>query len=133
METTLYATSQTAPSTAQQPARPALEKCVVPVAPTCFLLHASAGVDISTLSAYIHEIAKTYHAYGAANLTFIISDLHVLQQGGFFLPDNQHTLVGDLPIELRYLFTSESGVVQCSSSSRTLTYWAKYFAKEGAR
>jgi hypothetical protein len=133
MEITLHAASQADYSTAPALPRPALQKCVVPVAPTCFLLHASAGADIGALSAYIHEIAKTYHAYGAANLTFIISDLHALQHGGFFLPDNQRALVGGLPIELRYLFASESGVVQCTSSSRTLTYWAKYFAKEGAR
>jgi hypothetical protein len=133
METKLYATSHANNSPVLATPRPALQKCVVPVAPTCFLLHAGAGADIGALSAYIHEIAKTYHAYGAANLTFIISDLHALQHGGFFLPDSQRALVGGLPIELRYLFASESGVVQCTSSSRTLTYWAKYFAKEGAR
>ena len=132
METTLHATSHADDSTAPDTARPTLQKCVVPVAPTCFLLHASASADIGALSAYIREIVKTYHAYGAANLTFIISDLHALQHGGFFLPDSQRALVGGLPIELRYLFASESGVVQCTSSSRTLTYWAKYFAKEGA-
>ena len=59
--------------------------------------------------------------------------LHALQLGGFFLPDNQRALVGELPIELRYLFASESGVTHSSSSSRTLAYWAKYFAKEGTR
>ncbi len=111
----------------------AIVKCVTPVAPTCFLLHAGAGADIGTLSAQICAIAKTYQAYGSANLTFIISDLHTLQFGGFFLPDNQRALTGDLPIELCYLFASESGVVQCANTSRTLTYWAKYFAKEGAR
>lgn len=111
----------------------AIVKCVTPVAPTCFLLHTGAGADIGGLSAQICAIAKTYHAYGSANLTFIISDLNALQFGGFFLPDNQRALTGGLPIELRYLFASESGVVQCTSSSRTLTYWAKYFAKEGAR
>jgi hypothetical protein len=132
MENTLHATSHADNSPAPDAARPALQKCVVPVAPTCFLLHASADADISALSTYIHEIAKTYHAYGAANLTFIVSDLPALQQGGFFLPDSQRALVGGLPIELRYLLASESGVVQCTSSSRTLTYWAKYFAKEGA-
>ena len=108
-------------------------KCVTPVAPTCFLLHAGPGADIGALSAQICAIAKTYQAYGAAYLTFIISDLHALQHGGFFLPDSQRALVDGLAIELRYLFASESGVVQCSSSSRTLIYWAKYFAKEGAR
>ena len=133
METTLHASSHADHSPALATPRPALQQCVVPVAPTCFLLHASADADISALSTYIHEIAKTYHAYGAANLTFIVSDLQALQQGGFFLPDSQRALVGGLPIELRYLFASESGVVQCTSSSRTLTYWAKYFAKEGAR
>ncbi|MGK5068815.1 hypothetical protein [Janthinobacterium sp. RT4P48] len=105
----------------------------MPVAPTCFLLHANPGTSIGELSAYIREIAKTYHAYGAANLTFIISDLHALQLGGFFLPDSQRGLIDGLPIELHYLFASESGVVQCTSSSRTLTYWAKYLSKEGAR
>lgn len=133
METTLYATSHADNSPAPGAALPALQKCVVPVAPTCFLLHASAGADIGALSAYIREIAKTYHAYGAANITFIISDLHALQLGGFFLPDSQRGLVDGLPIELHYLLASESGVVQCTSSSRTLTYWAKYLTKEGAR
>ena len=133
METTLHATSHADHSLAPTTARPAQKKCLVPVAPTCFLLHASADADISALSACIREVAKTYHAYGAANITFIISDLHALQHGGFFLPDSQRALVGSLPIELRYLFASESGVVQCTSSSRTLTYWAKYLAKEGAR
>ncbi|MEG0881325.1 MAG: hypothetical protein RSF79_00100 [Janthinobacterium sp.] len=132
METTIYAASQADYSTAPGTPRPAMQKCLVPVAPTCFLLQACTGADIEALSAYIREIVKTYHAYGAANLTFIISDLHALQHGGFFLPDSQRALVGGLPIELRYLFASESGVVQCTSSSRTLTYWAKYFAKEGA-
>ena len=133
METTIYAASQADYSTAPGTPRPAMQKCLVPVAPTCFLLDVSAGANIADLCAYIREIAKTYHAYGAANLTFIISDLHALQHGGFFLPDSQRALVGGLPIELRYLFASESGVVQCTNSSRTLTYWAKYFAKEGAR
>lgn len=133
METTIYAASQADYSTAPGTPRPAMQKCLVPVAPTCFLLQACTGADIEALSAYIREIVKTYHAYGSANLTFIISDLHALQHGGFFLPDSQRTLVGGLPIELRYLFASESGIVQCTSSSRTLTYWAKYLAKEGAR
>ncbi|QKY07687.1 hypothetical protein [Janthinobacterium lividum] len=132
MENTLHATSHADKSMAPSTIRPALQNCIVPVAPTCFLLQASAGIGIAALSAHIHEIAKTYHAYGAANLTFIISDLQALQHGGFFSPDNQRALVGNLPIELRYLLASESGVVQCTSSSRTLTYWAKYFAKEGA-
>lgn len=139
METTLHPTSQSGIPAMPKPGRPVLEKCVVPVAPTCFVLLANAQTrtrtpdSIAMLSHYLREIVKTYHAYGAANLTFIISDLHALQHGGFFLPDNQRALVGGLPIELRYLFASESGVVQCTSSSRTLTYWAKYFAKEGAR
>ena len=134
METTLYATSHVDNSPAPDAARPALQKCVVPVAPTCFLLHASAGADIGTLSAYIREIAKTYHAYGAANITFIVSDLHALQLGGFFLPDNQRAMVGELPIVLCYMFASEAGVIYSSNNSlRTLTYWAKYFAKEWAR
>ena len=133
METTLHATSHANHSPSLATPRPALQQCVVPVAPACFLLQACTGADIEALSAYIREIVKTYHAYGSANLTFIISDLHALQHGGFFLPDSQRTLVGGLPIELRYLFASESGVVQCTSSSRTLTYWAKYLAKEGAR
>lgn len=133
METTLHATSNAHHFPAPCMARQALQKCVVPVAPTCFLLHASAGASVADLSAYIRELAKTYHAYGAANLTFIVSDLHALQHGGFFLPDSQRSLVDGLPIELRYLFASESGVVQCTSSSRTLTYWAKYLSKEGAR
>ena len=139
MENTLHATSHADIPAMPKPGRPALEKCVVPVAPTCFLLQANAQTrtrapdSIAVLSSYLREIVKTYHAYGAANLTFIISDLQALQNGGFFLPESQRALVDGLPIELRYLFASESGVVQCTSSSRTLTYWAKYFAKEGAR
>ncbi|MGK5059019.1 hypothetical protein ACQ4WY_19005 [Janthinobacterium sp. LB2P49] len=135
MEITLHATSHANLSPAPATPRPALQKCVVPVAPTCFLLQAHAGTSasIGKLSEYLREIVKTYHTYGAANLTFIASDLQALQHGGFFLSDNQRALVGGLPIELRYMFASESGVVQCTSSSRTLTYWAKYFAKEGTR
>lgn len=133
MKTTLHATCHADKAPAPDTALLALQKCVVPVAPTCFLLHANASTSIGELSAYIRDVAKTYHAYGAANLTFIVSDLHALQHGGFFLPESQRALVDGLPIELRYLFASESGVVQCTSSSRTLTYWAKYFAKEGAR
>ena len=139
MENTLHATSQSGIPAMPKPGRPVLEKCVVPVAPTCFLLLANAQTrtrtpeSIAVLSDYLREIVNTYHAFGAANLTFIISDLHALQHGGFFLPDSQRALVGGLPIELRYLFASESGVVQCTSSSRTLAYWAKYLAKEGVR
>ena len=133
METTLHATSHADKSMESSTTRPTLQDCIIPVAPTCFLLQASAGIGIAALTAHIHEIARTYHAYGAANLTFIVSDLQALQHDGFFSPDNQRALVGNLPIELRYLFASESGVVQCTNSSRTLTYWAKYFAKEGAR
>ena len=133
MENTLHAPSHADKSPAPATPRSALQKCVVPMAPTCFLLDVSAGANIADLCAYIREIARTYHAYGAANLTFIISDLPALQHCGFFFPDNQRALIGDLPIELRYLFASESGVVQCSSASHTLTYWAKYFAKERAR
>jgi len=133
METTLHATCHADKAPAPDTALLALQKCVVPVAPTCFLLYANASTSIGELSAYIRDVAKTYHAYGAANITFIISDLYALQLGGFFMPDNQRALVNDLAIELHYLFASESGVVQCSSSSRTLTYWAKYLAKEGAR
>jgi len=139
METMLHVTAPADTPAMPKPGRPALEKCVVPVAPTCFLLLANAQTRIRTpesivvLSDYVREIVKTYHAYGAANLTFIISDLQALQLGGFFLPDNQRTLFGELSIELRYLFATESGVTHSSSSSRTLAYWAKYFAKEETR
>ncbi|AYM75470.1 hypothetical protein D9M09_06410 [Janthinobacterium agaricidamnosum] len=138
MENTLHATRPADIPAMPKPGRPALEKCVVPIAPTCFLLLANAQTrtrtpdSIAVLSDYLREIVKTYHAFGAANLTFIISDLQALQLGGFFTPENQRALVGDMAIELHYLFASESGVVHSSSSSRTLTYWAKYFAKEGA-
>jgi hypothetical protein len=133
MENTLHASINADKSPAPATPRPAPQKCVEPVAPTCFLLDVSAGANIADLCAYIREIAMTYHAYGAANLTFIISDAQPLQLFGFFSPANQRALADSLLIELRYLFASESGVVQCTSSSRTLTYWAKYFAKEGAR
>lgn len=134
MENTLHASSHADHSPALATPRPALQQCVVPVAPTCFLLDVSAGANIADLCAYIREIARTYHAYGAANITFIVSDLHALQLGGFFLPDNQRAMVGELPIVLCYMFASEAGVVYSSNNSlRTLTYWAKYFAKEWAR
>ena len=70
MENTLHAASHADQSMASRTIRPTLQNCIVPVAPTCFLLQASAGIGIAALTAYIHEIAKTYHAYGAANLTF---------------------------------------------------------------
>ncbi|MDN2703469.1 hypothetical protein O0881_15870 [Janthinobacterium sp. SUN100] len=133
MENTLHATSDADKSMASSTIRPTLQNCIVPVAPTCFLLQASAGIGIAALSARIHEIAKTYHAYGAANLTFIISDAQALNVAGFFTPEHQRVLLGDLAIDLRYLFASELGVVPYISSLRTQTDWAKYFPKEGAR
>ena len=126
METTLYATSYADNSPAPSAALPTRQKCVVPVAPTCFLLHAGAGADIGALSAYIHEIAKTYQAYGAANLSFIISDAQALQLGGFFTSENQRAVVGSLPLEMRYLFASEEGTT-------ALSYWGEGMAKAGAR
>ncbi|ATD60395.1 MAG: hypothetical protein ACOH2S_23780 [Janthinobacterium svalbardensis] len=132
MENTLHAISQAGISPAPITVHPALQKYVVPVAPTCFLLEAGAGSDIGALSAHIHEIAKTYHAYGALNLTFIISDAQALNATGFFTPEHQRVLLGDLAIDLRYLFASELGVVPYISSFRTQTDWAKYFPKEGA-
>ncbi|MDO8031900.1 hypothetical protein O3297_00600 [Janthinobacterium sp. SUN128] len=126
METTLHVTSHARHSPAPGTPRPALQQCVVPVAPTCFLLHAGAGADIGALSAYIHEIAKTYQAYGAANLTFIISDAQALQLGGFFTSENQRAVVGSLPLEMRYLFASEEGTT-------ALSYWGEGMAKAGAR
>ena len=126
METTLHATSHADKSPAPATLRPALQQCVMPVAPTCFLLHATAGTSVAELSAYIREIAKTYHAYGAANLTFIISDAQALQLGGFFTSENQRALVGSLPLEMRYLFASEKGTT-------ALSYWGEGMAKVGAR
>lgn len=131
MENTLHATSHIDNSLATDTTRQSLQKCVEPVAPTCFLLH--VHTDIGGLTTYIHEIAKTYHAYGATNLTFIVSNAQALSVAGFFTPDHQRVLLGDLEIDLRYLFASESGVVPYISSSRTLTDWAKYFPKNGAR
>ncbi|MCM2567808.1 hypothetical protein [Janthinobacterium kumbetense] len=126
MENTLHAASQADNSPAPTTPRPALQKCVVPMAPTCFLLHADAGASVAELSAYIREIAKTYHAYGAANLTFIISDAQALQLGGFFTSENQRALVGNLPLEMRYLFASEEGTT-------ALSYWGEGMTKVGAR
>lgn len=126
METTLHATSHADKSMAPSTIRPALQNCIVPVAPTCFLLQASAGIGIAALTAYIHEIAKTYHAYGAANLTFIVSDAQSLQLGGFFTSENQRVLVSNLPLEMRYLFASEEGTT-------ALCYWGEGMAKVGAR
>lgn len=90
MENTLHATSHADQSMASSTIRPTLQNCIVPVAPTCFLLQASAGVGIATLTAHIHEIAKTYHAYGAANLTFIVSDAQALERDCFFAPAAHH-------------------------------------------
>ena len=84
MENTLHAARHADKSMESSTIRPTLQNCIVPVAPTCFLLQASAGIGIAALTAHIHEIAKTYHAYGAANLTFIVSDAHALERAGFF-------------------------------------------------
>ena len=133
METTLHAAKQTGTLSAPCSAGPAPQQCVVPVAPACFLLQASAGASIDALSYSIHEIAKTYYAFGAANLTFIISDAQALNVAGFFTPSHQRVLVGKLPIELHFMFASEHGVRHCNGSSRTLSYWAEYFSRQGAR
>ncbi|MGX9714563.1 hypothetical protein ACWYXJ_09895 [Janthinobacterium lividum] len=133
MENTLHATSHADKSMAPSTIRPTQQNCIVPVAPTCFLLHASAGIGIAALTAQIHEIAKTYHAYGAANLTFIVSDAQALERDGFFSPAKQRALVGKLPIEVNYFFASEAGSRHCCGASHTLPYWAEQFLKAGAR
>lgn len=133
MENTLHATSHADKSMAPSTIRPTLQKCLVPVAPTCFLLQACTGAEIEALSAYIREIAKTYHAYGAANLTFIVSDAQALERDGFFAPAKQRALVGKLPIELNYIFANEAGSRHCCGASHTLPYWAEHFLKAGAR
>ena len=133
METMLHASSQADHSPALATPRPALQQCVVPVAPACFLLQASAGASIDALSYSVHQIAKTYHAFGAANVTFIISDAQALNVAGFFTPAHQRVLVGGLPIELHYMFATEQGVRHSNGSSRTLSYWAEYFSKQGTR
>ena len=133
METTIYAASQADYSTAPAAPRTARQQCVVPVAPACFLLQASAGSSIDALSYSVHQIAKTYHAFGAANVTFIISDAQALNVAGFFTPAHQRVLVGGLPIELHYMFATEQGVRHSNGSSRTLSYWAEYFSKQGTR
>ena len=132
MENTLHATSHADHSPAPDTGRPAPQQCVVPVAPACFLLQASAGASIDALSYSIQQIAKTYHAFGATNITFIISDAKALNVAGFFTPAHQHVLVGELPIELHYMFATEQGVRHSNGSSRTLSYWAEYFSKQGA-
>ena len=133
MENTLHATSHTDKSMASSTIRPTLQKCIIPVAPTCFLLQASAGIGIAALTAHILEIAKTYHAYGAANLTFIVSDAQALERDGFFAPAKQRALVGKLPIEVNYIFATEAGSRHCCGASHTLPYWAEHFLKAGAR
>ena len=133
MENTLHATSHADHSPAPDAARPAQQQCVVPVAPACFLLQASAGASIDALSYSVHQIAKTYHAFGATNVTFIISDAKALNVAGFFTPAHQRVLVGGLPIELHYMFANEYGVRHSNGSSRTLSYWAEYFSKQEAR
>lgn len=133
MENTLHATSHADKSMASSTTRPTLQNCIVPVAPTCFLLQASAGIGIAALTAHIHEIAKTYHAYGAANLTFIVSDAQALERDGFFAPAKQRALVGKLPIEVNYIFATERGSRHCCGASHTLPYWAEHFLKAGAR
>ena len=133
MENTLHAASHADQSMASSTTRPTLQNCIVPVAPTCFLLQASAGIGIAALTAHIHEIAKTYHAYGAANLTFIVSDAQALERDGFFAPAKQRALVGKLPIEVNYIFANEAGSRHCCGASHTLPYWAGQFLKPGAR
>lgn len=133
MESTLYAKSLINMCAMPNNVPPAPEKCVVPVAPTCFLLLSPPGTSIGALSVYIHEIAKTYHAYGAENLTFIISDARALQLGGFFTPENDRALVGNLPIELHYLFVSEAGGAHVIGPGRKLCNRDEYVAKAGAR
>ena len=133
MENTLHATRHADQSMASSTIRPILQNCIVPVAPTCFLLQSSAGVGIATLTAHIHEIAKTYHAYGAANLTFIVSDAAPLERDGFFAPAMQRALVGKLPIKVNYIFATEAGSRHCCGASHTLPYWAEHFLKPGAR
>ncbi|NHQ90263.1 hypothetical protein [Janthinobacterium lividum] len=133
METTLHVTNQAAISSAPITARPASQNYVVPVAPTCFLLQTGAGINIAALTVQIHEIAKTYHAYGAANLTFIVSDAQALERAGFFAPAKQRALVGRLPIEVNYIFASEAGARHGSGASHTLPYWAEHYSKAGAR
>lgn len=133
METTLHATRHADKSMASSTIRPTLQNCIVPVAPTCFLLQAGAGIGIAALTARIHEIAKTYHAYGAANITFIVSDAAALERDGFFAPAKQRALVCKLPIEVNYLFANEAGSRHCCGASHTLPYWAEHFLKAGAR
>ncbi|KAB8046234.1 hypothetical protein GCN78_25740 [Janthinobacterium rivuli] len=133
MENTLHATPHAGISTASSTIRPTLQNCIVAVAPTCFLLQASAGIGIAALTAHIHEIAKTYHAYGAANLTFIVSNAQALERDGFFTPAKQRALVGKLPIEVNYIFANEAGSQHCCGASHTLPYWAEQFLKRGAR
>ena len=133
MENTLHATSHADQSMASSTNRPTLQNCIVPVAPTCFLLQASAGIGIAALTTHIHEIAKTYHAFGTANLTFIVSDAQALERDGFFAPAKQRALVGKLPIEVNYIFATETGSRHCCGASHTLPYWAEHFLKAGAR
>ena len=133
MENTLHATSHADQSMASSTIHPTLQNCIVPVAPTCFLLQASTGIGIAALSTHIHEIAKTYYAYGAANLTFIVSDAQALERDGFFAPAKQRALVGKLPIEVNYIFATEAGSRHCCGASHTLPYWAEHFLKAGAR
>ncbi|ATD60124.1 hypothetical protein CNX70_07915 [Janthinobacterium svalbardensis] len=133
MENTLHATSHADKSMASSTIRPTLQNCIVPLAPTCFLLQTGAGISIAALTAHIHEIAKTYHAYGAANLTFIVSDTRALERDGFFAPAKQRALVGKLPIEVNYIFATEAGARHCCGASHTLPYWAEHYSKAGAR
>ncbi|MCC7702227.1 hypothetical protein IGS59_08265 [Janthinobacterium sp. GW460P] len=133
METTLHAASYADISPASSTIHPTLQHCIVPVAPTCFLLQAGAGTSIAALTAHIHEIAKTYHAYGAANLTFIVSDAQALERAGFFAPAKQGALVGKLRIEVNYIFANEAGSRHCCGASHTLPYWAEHYSKAGAR
>jgi hypothetical protein len=133
MENTLHAAKKTGFLPMPDTVRPAPQQCVVPVAPACFLLQASAGSSIDALSYSIQQIAKTYHAFGTANITFIISDAKALNVAGFFTPAHQRVLVGGLPIELHYMFATEQGVRHSNGSSRTLSYWAEYFSKQEAR
>ncbi|AYM78609.1 hypothetical protein D9M09_24515 [Janthinobacterium agaricidamnosum] len=108
---------------------PTLAQCVIPVAPTCFLLQPGSETDIGALTNYLHVVANTCHTFGARNLTFIVSDEWALQLAGFFDAANQRKLIGDLPIEIRFLFASNDGAFVWGSSELTAHYLAKYFVK----
>lgn len=111
----------------------AFENSIISLAPTIFALQFVSESCLEQLIDGIHEIAQTSHANAAVNFTFIIAyaDLHALHLDNFFDLDIQRKLIGDLPIEIRYLLASEDGTLHFfHGPSHLLSYVGKYLTKK---